>query len=67
MDWGIVEPGYRLSPFQGVERIVGGTGAFANTHGVLHYEWGELEVVGLSLPVVNGVLSGKIYGLGIDD
>jgi len=66
MDWGIVEPGYRLSPFSGVERVVGGTGAFENTHGVLHYLWGELEVVGSGFPVVNGLLSGRIHGFGID-
>lgn len=67
MDWGIVEPGYRLSPFLGVERIVDGAGAFADTHGVLHYDWGELEVIGDGLPVVNFDMSGWVNGLEIDD
>jgi hypothetical protein len=69
MDWGIMTPEYRLSTIiSAVNRIVGGTGAFANAHGTLHSLWYELEVAGPGqLPVVNALLWGRIYGFELGD
>lgn len=67
LDWGIMEPDYRLSTFRGVNRIVDGTGAFANAHGTLRYLWAEIEAVDSGPPVANALLSGRIYGIELGD
>jgi hypothetical protein len=65
MDWGIVEPAYRLSPFTAIERTTSGTGAFANAHGVFHVA-GTLEAQAGALPVVSFSGGGMIYGIDLE-
>jgi hypothetical protein len=67
LNWGIIEPDYRLSTWRGVNQIVSGTGAFASAHGTLHYLRAEIEAVGSEPPVANALLRGQIYGIELGD